>query len=200
MFRAYQQLWTNHEITLRTSIMYMPAGSGATTSVEDWEKTFRTLGVSSGFDDEWLSFAAIGEIVSDGGMTLGTAFLRDPYSGQPKNRGFEPISGDKLNRLVAVCNRYGWRVGVHAVGDAAIDKVLDAYELANGQSPIIDRRFIIIHGSLIQADQLKRAAKLGVRVDHAGRSGPLQPTVGGSTGACRSLVRVPRTACPCRTT
>src|SRR3954447_24236172 len=47
MFRAYQQLWTNHDLTLRTSIMYMPAGSGMTTSVEDWEKTFRTLGVSS---------------------------------------------------------------------------------------------------------------------------------------------------------
>jgi hypothetical protein len=164
-FRAYQQLWTNHKITLRTSIMYMPAGSGMTASVEDWEKTFRTLGVSSGFGDEWLSFAAIGEIVSDGGMTLGTAFLRDPYSGQPKNRGVEPISGDKLNRLVAVCNRYGWRVGVHAVGDAAIDKVLDAYESANQQSSILDKRFTIIHGSLIQADQLKRAAKLGVRVD-----------------------------------
>jgi len=164
-FRAYQQLWANHELTLRTSIMYMPAGSGMTTSIENWEKTLRTLGVSSGFGDEWLSFAAIGEVVADGGMTLGTAFLRDPYSDKPNNRGFATIAADKLNRLVAVCNRYGWRVAVHAVGDAAIDRVLDAYELANQQSPIINKRFIIIHGSLIEADQLKRAAKLGVRVE-----------------------------------
>jgi len=163
-FRVYQDLWSKHEMTLRTSMMYMP-GSAATTSLDDWEKTFRTLGISSGFGDEWLRFAGIGELGVDGGMTLKTAFLREPYPDEPNNRGFETIPGEKLNQLVAICNRYGWRVGLHAVGDAAIDRVLDAYEYANREIPIAGKRFVIIHGSLIREDQLKRAAKLGVRVD-----------------------------------
>jgi predicted amidohydrolase YtcJ len=163
-FSVYEDLWNNHEMTLRTSIMYMPA-SAATTSLEVWEKIFRGMAGSSGFGDDWLRFAGIGELGVDGGMTLKTAFLREPYPDEPDNRGFETIPGEKLNQLAAICNRYGWRVGLHAVGDAAIDKVLDAYEYANREIPITGKRFVIIHGSLMREDQLKRAAKLGVRVD-----------------------------------
>src|SRR5262249_47328067 len=60
---------------------------------------------------------------------------------------------------------YGWRVGVHAVGDAAVDRVLDAYALADAERSIRGRRFIVIHGSLMQPDQMERAKALGVRVD-----------------------------------
>jgi predicted amidohydrolase YtcJ len=51
------------------------------------------------------------------------------------------------------------------VGDAAVDLVLDAYEGADRDKSIGDRRFIVIHGSLITADQVRRAKQLGVRVD-----------------------------------
>jgi predicted amidohydrolase YtcJ len=75
------------------------------------------------------------------------------------------IPPERLNKLVAICNRYNWRVGIHCVGDAAIDKVLDAYEYANREKSIVDRRFILIHASLMQPDQMEKAKKLGVRVD-----------------------------------
>jgi predicted amidohydrolase YtcJ len=67
--------------------------------------------------------------------------------------------------LVSIANRYGWRVGIHAVGDGAIDKVLEAYALADNKRSIRNRRFIVIHGSLMQPDQMKHARSLGVRVD-----------------------------------
>jgi hypothetical protein len=66
---------------------------------------------------------------------------------------------------VAIANRYGWRVGIHAVGDAAIDRVLDAYAHADRERSIRDRRFIVIHGSLMLPEQMTRASALGVRVD-----------------------------------
>ena len=43
--------------------------------------------------------------------------------------------------------------------------MLDAYEAADAERPIRERRFIVIHGSLMQADQMDRAKRLGVRVD-----------------------------------
>jgi predicted amidohydrolase YtcJ len=58
-----------------------------------------------------------------------------------------------------------WRVGIHCVGDAAIDTVLDAYEAADKEKSILGRRFILIHASLIRPDQMERAKKLGVRAD-----------------------------------
>jgi predicted amidohydrolase YtcJ len=56
-------------------------------------------------------------------------------------------------------------VGTHAVGDAAVDLVLDAYDGADKDKSIKDKRFIVIHGSLIAPDQVMRAKKLDVRVD-----------------------------------
>ena len=64
-----------------------------------------------------------------------------------------------------LANRYGWRVGTHAVGDAAVDLVLDAYDGADKDKSIKDRRFIVIHGSLMTREQIVRAKQLGVRVD-----------------------------------
>jgi predicted amidohydrolase YtcJ len=66
---------------------------------------------------------------------------------------------------VRLANKYGWRIGTHAVGDAAIDLVLDGYEGASNDDSIKNKRFILIHGSLITPDQIVRAKKLGVRVD-----------------------------------
>jgi hypothetical protein len=45
--------------------------------------------------------------------------------------------------------------------DAAIDAVLDAFEFANKEKPTLDRRFVLIHASLMRPDQMERAKKLG---------------------------------------
>lgn len=43
--------------------------------------------------------------------------------------------------------------------------MLDAFEAADREKSIKDRRFILIHGSLILPEQMERAKRLGVRVD-----------------------------------
>lgn len=43
--------------------------------------------------------------------------------------------------------------------------MLDAFEAADKEKSIKDRRFILIHGSLIRPDQMERVRRLGVRVD-----------------------------------
>jgi predicted amidohydrolase YtcJ len=60
----------------------------------------------------------------------------------------------------------GWRIATHAIGDRAVDTVLDAYELAWGH----DRRAVaaarprIEHGSILPAGLAERIAELGVHV------------------------------------
>ena len=151
--------------TLRLGIMFAPTGGlNPTLSRDEWEAFLSRMGVASGFGDEWLQFCAL-KMQVDGGMTLRTALMRDPYPGDETYRGTVVVAEDRLRDFVLVANRYGWRVGAHAVGDAAIDMLLDAYEAADREKSIRDRRFIIIHGSLIQEDQMRRAHAMGVRVD-----------------------------------
>ena len=125
----------------------------------------RGNGASSGFGDDWLKLAGI-KIFYDGGMTLRTALMRDAYPDSKDDyHGIAQQSPERLKELVSICNRNDWRVGVHVVGDRGIDQVLDAFEAADKEKSIKDRRFILIHASLILPEQMDRAKRLGVRVD-----------------------------------
>jgi hypothetical protein len=162
---VYQSIHGRDAQTIRVGAMFTPTGETIpSVSLEEWEKFFKQVGASSGFGDDWLSYAAI-KIGLDGGMTLRTASTRDPYPDDPSYHGFQTMEPARLNALVAIANRYNWRVGIHCVGDAAIDTVLDAYEAANMEKSILDRRFILIHASLIRPDQMERAKRLGLRAD-----------------------------------
>ena len=163
--RAHHRVRRNGQATLRISAMYAPTGGlSPTMSLEEWELFFSRIGAASDFGDDWLSYSGV-KLQIDGGMTLRTAAMRDGYPDDPDYKGTIVIEAARFNALVATANRYGWRVGVHAVGDAAVDTVLDAYELADAEKSIKGRRFIVIHGSLIRRDQMERARALDVRVD-----------------------------------
>ena len=164
-FSVYQSIRMANQQTMRVSAMFMPTGETVPSgSLKDWENFFKQAGAASGFGDEWLSYAGI-KLAIDGGMTLRTASMRDPYPDDPKFRGFQTMDTERFKALVAIANRYNWRVGVHCVGDAAIDTVLDAFEAADREKSIQGRRFVLIHASLIRPDQMQRAKKLGVRAD-----------------------------------
>jgi predicted amidohydrolase YtcJ len=160
--RTLQKLAASGKATLRTGVMFLPEPPADLTA---WEAIMSGNGVSSGFGDDWLKFAGI-KIFYDGGMTLKTALMRDVYPDSHDNyHGIAQQTPERLKQLVSICNRYGWRVGVHVVGDLGIDQVLDALEAADKEKSIRDRRFVLIHASLIRPEQMERAHRLGVRID-----------------------------------
>jgi len=163
--RAHQEVCRRGKATLRVSAMYVPTGwLNPSMTIEEWETFFSRIGAASDFGNEWLSYSGV-KLQIDGGMTLRTAAMRDGYPDDRNYRGTTVVQPERFHALVSTANHYGWRVGVHAVGDAAIDRVLDTFERADAERSIHDRRFIIIHGSLMQRDQMERARKSGIRVD-----------------------------------
>jgi predicted amidohydrolase YtcJ len=75
------------------------------------------------------------------------------------------IGAERFRELAAFCAREDWSLGVHAVGGAAIDEVLDAFAAADRVAPIGPLRFTIIHGYLWpSAGNVRLAAELGVVV------------------------------------
>jgi predicted amidohydrolase YtcJ len=159
--RAVQRLMLAGRLTARMGVMWAPDPS---TQIEEWTRTIAGSGVSSWFGNEWMKLVGI-KLIVDGGMTLRTALMREEYPGCPHDHGMATMSREHLIDLVVTAHEHDWRLGVHCVGDLAIDYVLDAFEAADRARSIVGRRFALIHGSLARRDQLERARALGVRLE-----------------------------------
>ena len=159
--RAAQRLMLAGRLTARMGVMWGPDPS---VPIEEWGRTIAGSGVSSWFGDEWMKLAGI-KLIVDGGMSLRTALMREEYPGCSHEHGMATMSREHLIGLVVTAHEHDWRLGVHCVGDRAVDYVLDAFEAADRARPIAGRRFALIHGSLARRDQLERARALGVRLE-----------------------------------
>jgi len=94
-----------------------------------------------------------------------TAHLRADYPGKPGYRGLQLVSAEQFSAFARLANLYGWRLRPHAVGDAAIDKALDAFELANKDKSIVGRRWMIDHAFLLRPDHYPRVKALGMIIN-----------------------------------
>lgn len=103
------------------------------------------------------------KMVADGGVE--TNYLREPYThtdDPDAPRGKPRVSPENLAAVCRLAERDGRQVGVHCVGDAAIDLVLDAFAEANTVRPIADLRWTMIHMTLARPEQMARARDLGL--------------------------------------
>jgi predicted amidohydrolase YtcJ len=158
--RVYFTVAERQLASVRTAVMWLSRAASAA----EFEQTLKAAKYKDNSGNDWVRTAGI-KIISDGGMSLKSAYIRDAYADDPHNHGMLALDPIVYKQNVRLANKYGWRIGTHAVGDAAIDLVLDGYEGASNDDSIKNKRFILIHGSLITPDQIVRAKKLGVRVD-----------------------------------
>ena len=105
----------------------------------------------------------IGETGLDGAEL--TALLEHDYPGKPGYRGLQKVPTDQFKRFAALVAKYGYRLRPHAVGDAAIDEALDAFEYANAQTPIVKRRWMIDHAFLLGRQHYDRVKRLGLVIN-----------------------------------
>ncbi len=104
------------------------------------------------------------KIVGDGSPQGKTAFFTKPYltggpSGEKSWMGEPNITQDDLNKLIKLAYDNQVQVEFHANGDAAIDMLLKAHQLAGAPT---DRRTTGIHSQFIRPDQLDQYVKLGI--------------------------------------
>ena len=125
------------------------------------------LGITSGFGDDWVRLGAT-KIFADGSLVGRTAAMNEPYAGSDQ-AGYLQAEAADLQALIIAAHRSGWQVATHAIGDRAIDVVLDAYEQALTQYPRRDPRHRIEHFAVAGPRQLARAAALGVIAVPQGR-------------------------------
>ena len=185
-YRLLQEMHRRGLLTMRvTQLMRVNADSA-----ERMRGAVAALGVKPDEGDEWLRVGGM-KLGVDGGFEGG--WMRDPYAEPWGERGtFFGVNTMKqapYTEVVKELNRLGWRVATHAVGDAAIDEVLAAYEAADAEQPIAGRRWSIEHAFIAQADQLPRMKKLGLVVsaqNHLYLAGPSLVAYWGASRAGRT--------------
>ncbi|HET9345814.1 MAG TPA: amidohydrolase [Candidatus Limnocylindrales bacterium] len=123
-----------------------------------------SLGMAGPFGDDRLAIGPM-KFYADGALTGGTAAFTRPYGRSGEFAGsLYWASEDAFREAIGRAHRLGWQIGVHAQGDRAIDRVLDAYEDALVSDPREDHRHRIEHCGGPRPDQIERIARLGVVV------------------------------------
>jgi predicted amidohydrolase YtcJ len=117
------------------------------------------LGLQSGFGDERLRLLGVKGFV-DGACAGGTCLVDEPFEGTD-DHGMQTTGDAELQDLVARVAGDGVVLAVHANGDRAIRKLLDAHERARERGAP-HRRHRIEHCSLVDADIVGRIAALGL--------------------------------------
>ncbi|MGC9315069.1 MAG: amidohydrolase [bacterium] len=98
--------------------------------------------------------------MADGAFGSHSALLTEEYCDRPGCFGTREIEQGALNKWMAESTRLNLSPAVHAIGDGAVDMVLDAIDaLPKDLRPIRPR---IEHAELLRDEQIERIAELGV--------------------------------------
>lgn len=116
-------------------------------------------------DEKWLHMGGIKHMY-DGTIQNMSAYLSEPYytanNGDKNYCGYPSIEKEKMLEEILFLHHHGMQILIHCNGDAAIEDVLDMYEIALRKEPDPNRRHMIIHAQTIREDQIQRAKKMGI--------------------------------------
>lgn len=105
------------------------------------------------------------KIYLDGSLGARSACFSKAYSDAPDVYGSMIHTPEEVEALVEEANDRGLQIGVHCIGDRAIDCVVTAIEKAYAKNPRPDARFRLIHVLGINQELIDRCKKLPVMFD-----------------------------------
>jgi predicted amidohydrolase YtcJ len=143
----------------------------AIKKLDEYTRTTNGVYGPTGLGDDWVRIGPF-KVLLDGGMLIGTAYMRSPWptndifqNNDPNYRGLLNVQPSLLNGLYAEAARRGWQLTAHSVGEASMDVLLDCYENIAKTMDISKRRFLVTHGNFPNEHNIDRCARLGVMAD-----------------------------------
>lgn len=186
-FRLLQEMQRRGLLTMRVNALLRPGGSPQALAT-----ALDSSGLTPDAGDAWLRLGGV-KLAVDGGFEGG--LMREPYAepwGEKGTfKGLQTQSTEAFEAAVLALNDRGWRVATHAVGDAAIDLVLNAYERANARKSITARRWSIEHAFIGQPDHLPRMKALGLALAVQSHLYLAGPSLVSYWGAARAALTTP---------
>ncbi len=126
----------------------------------DYTIFFQTLEVKKALRRKLPRIGGCFATALDGCFGSEDAALRESYTNNEGNRGVLFYEQHWVDAFVREANRAGLQVALHAIGDAAVEQAVRAFEAALADFPRTEHRHILIHADLIPEPLLDRAARL----------------------------------------
>lgn len=119
------------------------------------------LGIKSGFGDDTIKLGPI-KLLMDGSIGARTAAMFEAYTDDPSTKGLLLMKPDKLDSSVQEAHENGLQVSVHAIGDRAIEHVINSIRTALRREPKKDHRHRIEHCEILSTQQIEMMNQLGI--------------------------------------
>lgn len=100
------------------------------------------------------------KVFTDGSLGGRGAYLKDPYSDDVHSHGHTTVTKEELDELVQLCQEVRYQLNAHAIGDAAVKMVLDAYKDVSKTNP--DHRWRIEHAQIISPEDMPLFMQYGI--------------------------------------
>jgi predicted amidohydrolase YtcJ len=150
-WKAYRGVLASNELTVRVFTL----SYGGTSIDEARELIAKRAGMSRPYDangDDHLIAGGV-KLYADGSGGARTAWMYDDwnvdFTGKDEgNRGYPNIHPDTIRKMIGMYHEAGLHIGTHAIGDRAIDLVVDSYATALRSNPTHGLRHAIIHANI----------------------------------------------------
>ena len=97
------------------------------------------------------------KLYADGALGSRGAWLKRPYADEPSTVGLRFLSDNELRDQAGKAAAMGFQLAIHAIGDAANEQVIRAFEQLDG-----DERSRIEHVQVVDPADIPRLAKVGI--------------------------------------
>jgi predicted amidohydrolase YtcJ len=153
----YEAAKRDGDLTVRTYLAFQASAATTEADADRMVETWKRMG-----EDPTVRTGIV-KMFADGVIESRTAAMLAPYQNS-KSAGEPNLSAADMNRVVALLDRRGLQVQIHAIGDRAIRMALDAFEHAAtvNSPPERGRRHRLEHIEAVSEADIPRFGTLGV--------------------------------------
>jgi predicted amidohydrolase YtcJ len=164
---AYQDLLEERRLKVRVNVLYL-LGDYGSCSLADLEAVLPALGFHSGFGNEKLKIGGV-KIFADGIPPNRTAWVSREYVGGGHGSLVIPGSSHaersrELEKMIRYAHALGFQVGIHSIGDLAIEAAISGFVKAETEDPRGLRHYLM-HVDFVTAEQARTVAHHGFGVN-----------------------------------
>src|SRR2546428_413899 len=165
----YRRLRENGELTCRVYVMYSVDAQLPFDKIEE-----RMLSAARSPLHRYNNMLWVRGVKTymDGGMLTGSAYMLQPWGiskvysiTDPNYRGMRYIEPGKLYQIARLALKNQLQFTAHAVGDGAVQGMIDAYSEVNNDFPVRSARPCITHANFMNAEAIRKMKDLGIVLD-----------------------------------
>ncbi len=159
MINMYHDLYKDGAMKIR---LYSLIGGDWGGTIGEAEKNYITNNApQKELYDYRLSINAV-KFFADGSLGSRSAALLEDYSDRAGHKGNYKFTDDQIDTEMKDAYNKGYQIATHAIGDGAINQVINTYEKLMKANPRADARLRIEHFQVAQVSDIKRIADLKI--------------------------------------